>query len=468
MADHLTTPLIHKFMVSPAGILLHTQLFERLKTRTVPQEFGVAKARAVADVTYEEGVDAFVERLGITAPLPDRTHERIADALTAHGYHRRDYEDISAQWDDAFWSREEAVPPMDRRVALEIERRELTETWATPTSTFRFLTKQDLFDPVEYDVPAPTEATADWVTELHDPETVYAAPTETPEIERSAPVEGPGTREFLVRYPSPSRYTGDTAYARVYEPADGPEALPTIIYGPGLGMMYDLLSYYPEEEYIGRALAPEGFRAILVESPWHGRRERVGFFSGEPYLQSMPVSLFQLYASQAQEIAVLTDWARTRGAPSVGVGGVSLGGIVTLFVAGHSIHWPERYRPDAAFPVAMSANIDQLVLSSSIVGLLDGDDALRSAGWGSETLAEFAPLLRPPEAPGIDPKRIYPFGGLQDKMTDYASARALFDRWDVPEANRTEWECGHFGTLLRAIRKDDLRQTIGAALETMA
>jgi hypothetical protein len=53
-------------------------------------------------------------------------------------------------------------------------------------------------------------------------------------------------------------------------------------------------------------------------------------------------------------------------------------------------------------------------------------------------------------------------------MTDYASARALFDRWDVPEANRTEWECGHFGTLLRAIRKDDLRQTIGAALESMA
>jgi len=66
--------------------------------------------------------------------------------------------------------------------------------------------------------------------------------------------------------------------------------------------------------------------------------------------------------------------------------------------------------------------------------------------------------------PGIDPGRIYPFGGLDDEMTDYASARAPFDDWGVPQGNRTEWDCGHFGTLLRAIRRDDLRDAIRTAL----
>ncbi|WP_458184992.1 alpha/beta hydrolase family protein [Haladaptatus sp. NG-WS-4] len=229
-------------------------------------------------------------------------------------------------------------------------------------------------------------------------------------------------------------------------------------------MMYDQLSYWPEEEYVGRSLAPSGFRVVLPESPWHGRRESPGHYSGEPYLRSMPVTLFQLYAAQAQEIAVLTGWAREQGAPTVGVGGVSLGGIVTLFVAGHSDEWPDRYRPDAAFPVAMSAKMDELVLGSSMVALLDGIDALRDAGWDTNRLRELAPLLRPPETPGVDPENVYPFGGLRDGMTDYESASELFDRWGVPASNRTVWDCGHFGTLLRVIRKDDYQKRVAAVL----
>ncbi len=214
MTDHLRTPLIHKFMVSPAGIVLNTRLFERLKTRSVPGEFRVARARAVADVTADEGVDAFVRKLGIDSDEDRR--ERIEDALTAHRHHRRAYESVTDEWDAVFWGGEGVS--MDERVELEGERREVSETWATPTSTFRFLTKGATFSPVEYSIPSPESVTETWRDELESPETVYAPTTTCPTVEQSDSMRGPATTEYLVRFPSPSPYTNDRAYARVYEP----------------------------------------------------------------------------------------------------------------------------------------------------------------------------------------------------------------------------------------------------------
>jgi hypothetical protein len=117
----------------------------------------------------------------------------------------------------------------------------------------------------------------------------------------------------------------DTVYARVFEPEECSGSVPTLIYGGGLALAYDQIRYWPAKDYIGRPLAAEGCRVILVESPWHGRRMPPGYFSGEPYLAHAPVSLFQLYSAQAQETAILVDWVRSLGSPTVAVGGISLG-----------------------------------------------------------------------------------------------------------------------------------------------
>jgi hypothetical protein len=62
-------------------------------------------------------------------------------------------------------------------------------------------------------------------------------------------MRGPGTREYLVRFPSSSAYVDDMAYARVYEPADGPvgESLPTLVFCTGLAMACDAIEYWTEE-----------------------------------------------------------------------------------------------------------------------------------------------------------------------------------------------------------------------------
>ncbi len=86
-------------------------------------------------------------------------------------------------------------------------------------------------------------------------------------------MRGPDTREYLVRFPSPSPYVEDTAYARVYEPFDAPveEPLPTLVYGTGLAMACDSIEYWTEVEYVGRELAPGG-----IASSCRSRRGTAG------------------------------------------------------------------------------------------------------------------------------------------------------------------------------------------------
>lgn len=182
----------------------------------------------------------------------------------------------------------------------------------------------------------------------------------------------------------------------------------------------------------------------------------------------MPVSAIELYATQAIETAVLVDWARSRGAPTVGVGGLSLGGIVTMFVAAHAGTWPKHMRPDVAIPVAASADVGDLLFESSLTEILGVTGALRDAGWTPELMADLDSLLAAPETPGLAPERIFPVGGLVDEMTQYQTMRETLDQWGVPEGNRLEWDCGHFGVTLRAMRTEEFQEFARSALASAA
>jgi hypothetical protein len=149
----------------------------------------------------------------------------------------------------------------------------------------------------------------------------------------------------------------------------------------------------------------------------------------------------------------------------VGVGGISLGGIVTTFVASHADGWPEACRPDFAVPVAPSARIDDLLFDSSLTERLGVVEALRESGWTPESMGRLGHLLRAQDSPGIDPERIYPVGGLTDEMTQYQPTKAVFEEWDVPETNFTEWDCGHFGVLLRVMRTREFQHLLTNLLD---
>ena len=139
-----------------------------------------------------------------------------------------------------------------------------------------------------------------------------------------------------------------------------------------------------------------------------------------------------------------------------------------MFVAAHAGTWPERTRPDVAIPVAASADIGDLLFESSLTEILGVTGALRDAGWTPELMRELDSLLTAPETPGLAPGRIFPVGGLVDEMTQYPTTRETLDRWGVPDRNRLEWDCGHFGVTLRAMRTEEFQEFVRAALASPA
>ncbi|WP_327053746.1 hypothetical protein [Halomicrococcus gelatinilyticus] len=463
MTPHLETPLVHRAITSPVGAVLSTRPYEWLKRRSLPREFRTFRVRAVADATADEGVDAFLDELG-TERVTKR--DRLRSALGRHAGRKRARDALEARWESVFWDGGDET--LAERVALESDRREASGRLAQATDVRRAVPDAVDVPPVGVDVPDPGEAMDEWEDRIDAPEEVYAAPDSMPDVETSATVPGPGTREYWVRFPSPSSYVDAPAFAKVVEPDARRDERPTLVYGGGLGMQNDQLPYWPEEEYAGRELAARGYRAVLPTSPWHGRRERPGRYSGEPYLAAPPVSFVELYAAQLQEWAVLTAWAREQGAPVVGVGGVSLGGIATLLLAGFCGPWPDETTPDLAFPAAMTTRLDRVLVESDLTELLGVRDAVREEGWTPGRLANFAPLLTAPNDPGLPPERVFPFAGRRDRMAPYRDAHDLLRRWDVPPQNRTEWDAGHFGVLVRLVRRSTYQDAVDAQFDWLA
>jgi pimeloyl-ACP methyl ester carboxylesterase len=467
MTDTLGTPLVHRLIESPVGALFENRAFERLRVRSLPDQFQIRRVRAAADVSLGSGPDAFLRSVG--APPAPHLHDRIERALARYARRRESYDDAVARWNDAFWGEESTS--RERRTELERERRAASDDRIGVGSLFRFLPRRHVVPPLKFDLPDPDDASVRWTHELVEPETLYAVPEASPSVRRSRDVRGPGTVEYFLTFESPSPYVGDRVSARVYEPYDAADTgapLPTLVFHSGFGSQGDLIDYWPEEEFVARRLAPRGYRVVLPDAPWHGRREQAGWFSGEPYLARAPVSMFQLYAAAAIETGVLVRWAREQGASAVGVGGLSLGGTVALHVAGWCGSWPAAMRPDLAVPVGAPGDIDETLLRSRLVSLLRLDEALDSAGWTTDRIREFAPVLNPPVDPGLDPSRVYPFVGIEDELAPYETARELFDVWEIPDENVTEWTAGHMGVLLRAIRTEDVPRTVAARLDDVA
>jgi hypothetical protein len=460
MGDQLATPLAHRLITSPLGALLDTRAFERIKGRSLPREMRLARIGALAQATAAEGGDAetLLERLGLHGARSPQLRTRVAKAWARYVRDWHAHAAILKAWQGAFWNGED-LPP-DTLVDLERRRRAASERCVTPGRTLGFLAKLADIAPVACDIPDPEDSFTRWSETIAAPDALFAAPEELPDFERSRAVPGPSGPEYLLRFRSPSPLMTDTVHARVFEPAEDAEAAPTFIYASGLGMAYDRIRYWPEEDYIARPLAARGCRVILVESPWHGRRALPGRFSGEPYLATAPVGLFRLYAAQAQETAALIAWARRTGASAVGVGGVSLGGIVSQHVAGRCAAWPEAMRPDMAFLGATSAHIDEVVLGSEITRALGVDAAVRAAGWTAERLRQLRPILDPPASAGIPPENVVAVLGRRDRYTPYALGRGLLDAWGVPHGNVLTWDRDHFGVLLGLFRRDEAQKKI--------
>jgi pimeloyl-ACP methyl ester carboxylesterase len=468
MIHRIKTPLTHHLITSPLGLPMETKWYERLRMQSLHCDFATARIAAAARVASEGNVDDFLKELGLALNAAPRLRQRIGKALLAYKTVDNEFTDICQRWESVFWDKQTTNYSHEERVFLEQTRREKATQWVRPTNLFGFLGRNELIPAVRFNIPTPDTVFAKYAYVLNNPHLLYGAPDELPELNISWAVPGPAGKEYWIRFATPSSSLRDTVYARVYEPHEPnhpSHGLPTLIYASGLGMVYDQSLYWPEEEYLGRSLAKQGYRVILVESPWHGRRTPSGSYSGERCLAEVPTSFIELYSAQVREMAILIGWARGLEAPVVTVGGLSLGGILAQQVASWCGTWPKSLRPDTVIMVANCGRATRSLINSAIGHELGVDEAIQRAGWDAKHLQGLHPLLDPKPKPGLNPSQIFAILGQHDRTTPYPFAARMLDDWEVPQTNRRIWKTGHFGVFVRMIRRPEVKQFITDAMK---
>ncbi len=394
------------------------------------------------------------------AAMPDDwlLEPMLAGVRRAVRRHRR----VDQAWRRRFFSPAPAASA-EVLVETELERRAAARVWMASRGLVTPLLTTVKPPAVRWSIPAPAELEGWLDAALADPVSFYAVPDPLPALERSHVVPGPYGLESWLRFPSPGRATGDTAWARVYEPETLPARAPTVILCHGLAVETEMWATGVGTPY---ALIRAGVRLIAPEAPWHNRRMAAGRWGGEPLLATAPRGAPDLFQGALGEIATLIGWARGQGSPVVALGGTSLGALTGQLAAVQARHWPAPLRPDVLYLVATGGSVQQVAVDSELAEVFGLDDALAAAGWDDATLARLEPLTDPVAAPVMPAARIVMVLGRADSVTRFDKGRELATRWNVPAENLFIREQGHFSIPLGLLHDDAPLQRLCTLMKT--
>lgn len=209
------------------------------------------------------------------------------------------------------------------------------------------------------------------------------------------------------------------AHAQHWSHPDGPR--PTLIFLHGY-----FLSPYPVNS---RAFSlpwfyKKGYDILLYTLPFHGdRRARHECYSGQGYFSGGLSGVNEAMRHAVHDVRVLIDYVLDRGAPSVGVSGLSLGGYLSALLAAVD----ERL----AFSIPNSPVVSpiDMALEWRPTGPLMRW-TMRRHGIGLQTLRHGTALHSPlTYEPVIDADRLMIIGGAGDRFTSPHFVRLLHEHW---------------------------------------
>lgn len=236
-----------------------------------------------------------------------------------------------------------------------------------------------------------------------------------------------------------------TGHVWLLEHAD--EARPWLVCVPGYRMGHPAIDF---AGFRARWLHDElGLNVAIPVMPLHGPR-RIGRRGGDGFLSGNFLDSLHGQAQATADVRALIHWLRQRGAPRVGLYGISLGAYTAALVAG--------LEPDLACVIAGIPATDYLGLLRRHVP----EPLLWMAGERGFDVQRIERVMRvvSPLAltPTVPKSRRFLYAGRVDQLAPPAQARALWRHWDRP---RIAWyDGGHVSFLW----EDTVEQLILEAL----
>ncbi len=250
----------------------------------------------------------------------------------------------------------------------------------------------------------------------------------------------PGYGDELAKYGANA-----TARARMYRGEGANRPVIVCLHGWGAGQ-----PWIDERAFVISYLVRIGLDPVLFQLPFHGERAPVqARRSGSLFLTAHLVRTNEAFGQAIFDLRQLVAYARARGAPAVGVLGMSLGSYVTALWAGLD--------RDLAFAGALIPAVSMGSLWWSHGNGSEQQRAAQKAGVSAELLdqvfAVHAPLGRPVVLPR---EQLFVAAALGDRITPPEQARRLWRHWGEPTA---VWlKGGHLaqvdrGDAFRALRR---------------
>ena len=431
-------------MRSPLGELIARSWLERPILYLLENWFFPLSRLWAAAVVAEGDVDKFFA--AVPMPPVESKRDQVQGLLDNFGSRRRRILATEIAWRETFFG---------SRSCSSLELNELEKRRLQDRNEYNATRRQ--FAPLRKHVGSSVKAcfsTPEQLIDLYgtnaaEDSKLFDLPTQWPEISVSQSIEKANSRDYWLSFDCPSERLGDTVFARVLEPL-GVDNPPTLIFGHGIGVEFD---HWRNLVDIVKFLPQLGIRVIRPESPWHGRRVPHGFYGGEYFLSSTPMSGFDFFPAQHKEWACLINWARSTSSGRVAIGGSSLGAQSAQMTAIRAKEWPAHLRPDALLLMAHCAHLWEVALDGDLADLWNLHAPLKQLGWSRRITEQWMQRLDPSGDPCMPPDNIVSVLGRSDDVTPYRSGRRLQKLWELPAQNCYSWPCGHFEVPLRMVRQ---------------
>jgi hypothetical protein len=256
------------------------------------------------------------------------------------------------------------------------------------------------------------------------------------------PHAGEPGRERWLGY-TPNR----TAHARLLEHPGAPR--PWLVCVPGYRMGHPAIDFtgFPVR-WLHRIL---GLNLAIPILPLHGPRS-IGRKGGDGFLTGDFVDTVHAQTQAVWDVRRLIAWLGEKGAPALGVYGVSLGGCTSALLASleKDLHCVIAGIPAVDFVRLLQAHAPKFVLGAAEwIGL-----SLKKV---ERLLRVVSPLALSPQVPR---ERRYLYAGLADRLAAPDHARDLWNHWEQP---RVVW---YEGSHISFLWESEVRALLHEALST--